>query len=116
MILPDPEKWMIEEVHRRTGLPLPDCRTVLDSASLADYHAIFRPDRYHREDPAEADPTMATVLLRAALEAEREAGPNTPGSWGWCHVFWGLKQAILRDKYGVEWRTPVEMNPGTISD
>lgn len=27
------------------------------------------------------------------------------------HVFWGCKKNILKEKYNIDWRTPVELNP-----
>jgi hypothetical protein len=35
---------------------------------------------------------------------------------GYCHEFWAAKKRILRRKYGIEWRSPAEMNPGTMFD
>jgi hypothetical protein len=31
---------------------------------------------------------------------------------GFCHLHWSTKQKILRDKFGVEWFKPSEMNNG----
>lgn len=28
-----------------------------------------------------------------------------------CHRMWRKKKEILHDKYGIEWKTPAEMNP-----
>lgn len=30
---------------------------------------------------------------------------------GFCFIYWDTKQKILREKYGIIWRTPAEMNP-----
>ena len=35
---------------------------------------------------------------------------------GYCHEFWSVKERILRDEYGIEWKTPAERYPGMIFD
>lgn len=31
--------------------------------------------------------------------------------FGFCHKFWNTKKCILKKEYGIEWKTPAEMNP-----
>ena len=33
-----------------------------------------------------------------------------------CHEYWKIKQRVLLEDYGIRWRTPAEMNPGTMFD
>lgn len=35
---------------------------------------------------------------------------------GYCHLFWEKKRKILKDRYGIEWRSPSELNPETDFD
>lgn len=35
---------------------------------------------------------------------------------GYCHSFWSLKKQILRDEYGIDWKTPSERYPTIIFD
>ena len=35
---------------------------------------------------------------------------------GRCHRFWAVKKQILRDEYGVDWKTPSEEYPTIIFD
>ena len=30
---------------------------------------------------------------------------------GYCHIFWGYKKSILKESFGIDWRSPGEMNP-----
>jgi len=30
---------------------------------------------------------------------------------GYCHVFWPAKKKVLREKYGIDWKSPAELNP-----
>lgn len=38
------------------------------------------------------------------------------GRLGYCHVYWETKQSILKKKYGIDWRTPSELNPKVMFD
>jgi len=35
---------------------------------------------------------------------------------GSCYSFWDEKQKILKQKYGIKWRTPAELNPFNLFD
>lgn len=35
---------------------------------------------------------------------------------GSCHLYWETKQRILKEEYGIEWKTPAEMNPNVAYD
>lgn len=112
-----PPMWMVAELRRRTGRPLLECRRMLESASLAEYKRIGSEYSHHyRVDPTEDDPQLATVLLRATLEVDAEMAGEDRNMMGFCNLFWRTKQRILRERYGVEWRTPVELNPQIIFD
>jgi hypothetical protein len=90
---------------------------MLESATLAEYKRIGGDYGCHyRVDPAEDDPRLATVLLRATLEVEVELAGEDRTQMGFCHLFWHTKQRILWERYGVDWRTPVELNPLIIFD
>ncbi len=116
-MLDKPPTWMVAELRRRTGLPLLECRRMLVSATLAEYKQISGEyDHHYRVDPAEDDPQLATVLLRATLEVDSELAGQDRNVMGFCHLLWPTKQPILRERYGVEWRTPVEMNPEVLFD
>jgi hypothetical protein len=106
-----PPVWMVAELHRRTGLPLHECRRLLDSATLAEYKRVSGDsgDQYP-VDPAEHDPTLATVLLRATLEVDAELAGEGRTEMGFCHRFWRCKQRVLRERYGVEWSRPDQLS------
>ena len=83
---------------------------MLEAATLAEYQRIAGEYGHHyRVDPAENDPTLATVLLRTFLEVEVELAGQDRGM-GFCHLFWRTKKRVLREKYGVEWQSPQELN------
>ena len=71
-------------------------------------------------DPIEDDPKHAQIFEEVVREIKasmrREGLPDEPAFLGWCHMYWGYKKQILRDKYGIDWKSPAELNPGTIYD
>lgn len=70
-----------------------------------------------RRDPVEKDPRYADVFARidAEVDAQLRDHPRR-GSEGFCHVVWQTKKRLLQDKYGIDWRSPDEMNPQVIFD
>lgn len=76
-------------------------------------------------DSIEDDP-RAQPLLRAAEQEAKENlkdhpwNPENPkyraGQLGFTHVYWKEKKRILREKYGISWWTPAQLNPGTAYD
>jgi hypothetical protein len=61
-------------------------------------------------NPTEDDPRLADLIRKAKLEAE-ESTRAFAGRLGYCHMLWINQKRILRDKYGIDWKTPAEMNP-----
>ena len=70
-----------------------------------------------KRDPQESDRRLRRFIAAADAEAEVETA-NSPirDQMGFCFEFWAVKQRILREKYGIEWKTPAEMNPNSIFD
>jgi hypothetical protein len=73
-----------------------------------------------KRDPIEDDPKVKPVIAAAEREADQELAEVTkgwnPGQLGYCHLRWSVKKRILREGYGIEWRTPAEMNPNVAFD
>ncbi len=68
-------------------------------------------------DPQERDPKKRKLIKAAETEAEYSMEQDgTIRLDGACHILWGRQQAILREKYGIRWRTPAEMNPEVMFD
>lgn len=66
-------------------------------------------DNRIKTDPIE----LTDKYLKIELEVERlirkEIGEG--GYMGFCHKYWWTKKNLLKEKYGIEWKNPVDMNP-----
>ena len=75
------------------------------------------PEDRLRHDPIEDNARVRPTLDQAGREAEQElAARGIKPQFGYCHAYWHTKQRILKEKYGVDWRTPAEMNPDVAFD
>ena len=68
-----------------------------------------------RVDPQENDPKNKEIFESVEAELEKKFH-NVVRNLGFCHFYWGEKKAILRKKHGIDWKSPAEMNPGTLFD
>jgi len=68
-------------------------------------------------DPIEKDPKYRNIFRKIDAEVD-EALKDDPskGKLGYCHIFWDTKQEMLKEKYGISWKTPTEMNPEILFD
>lgn len=68
-------------------------------------------------DPVEDDPLYAEVFKRIDAEVkESMAADPRRGRRGSVHIYWDTKQRLLKQKYGIDWRSPGELNPHVIFD
>ena len=67
-----------------------------------------------KEDPIE----YSDEYLKIELELERlirdEIGDG--GYFGFCHEYWCTKKKILKNRFGIEWNSPVDLNPMLMFD
>jgi len=68
-------------------------------------------------DPVEDDPRYAEIFRKIDAEVQESlAGHHAKGSMGFVHIIWATKKRVLKQKYGIEWRSPAELNPQVIFD
>lgn len=67
-----------------------------------------------KKDPVEWTARWEEVIDEADRMAEEKL-KDYPRGMGFCHGYWHERQKALR-KFGVVWRCPTEMNPGTMFD
>ena len=66
---------------------------------------------------SDGNKSLEETIDAADTEAEMEwAGHPARHELGFCHLFWHTKKRILKEKYGVDWKTPAEENPGVMYD
>lgn len=41
---------------------------------------------------------------------DEELGYDVP-YMGFCHTYWYRKKQILKEEYGIDWKSPADMNP-----
>ena len=61
-------------------------------------------------DPQESDPKLRAAFAAADATAERRVG-NVKRDDKFIFRFWSAKKQILRQQFGIDWRTPAELNP-----
>ena len=70
-----------------------------------------------RKDPQEYDAEKKKLIEAAETEAgftmKQDGTINLEGS---CHILWERQQKILKETYGIKWRSPAEMNPEIMFD
>ena len=68
-------------------------------------------------DPIEDDLKIRAIIEQVDKEVEKllEHDPSAH-SYGGCHVIWSFKKQILKERYGIEWRDPSELNPDILFD
>ena len=66
------------------------------------------------------DPVEYTEAYENAIDAVEEEVNRRMGdqeyAMGMCFEIWSTKKEILAEKYGIEWRTPSQMNPRVMFD
>lgn len=68
-------------------------------------------------DPIEDDPRYLAVIasidaeVQALVAAERKAHPEV--KVGWAHSEWAHKKRLLKERHGLDWKTPLEMDPAS---
>jgi hypothetical protein len=68
-----------------------------------------------KHDRQESDPKLRRIIKKAEREA-KEALSDYPPCIGFSTVLWEKQQQILKQKYGINWKTPYEMNPDVCFD
>ncbi len=90
----------------KCGLQISTCGCYLTTEKFVELH-----------DPREDDPVWGPLIKQAEEEADRELiNHKQRGGRGYCFVYWEKMRWILWKRYGIEWKSPAEMNPGTFYD
>lgn len=65
-------------------------------------------------DPIEDTPEY--LAIKDELEEKIIARGGKRSGLGFCHLYWMEKKRILKEEYGIDWRSPAELNPSACFD
>lgn len=86
-----------------------DIRRLVTDKKLMEI--VGRPDKgYLKRDPVEYTREWAEAAYDVEDILDRRFA-NIPRHMGFCFRYWPAKQELLLKKYGINWRTPSQMNP-----
>lgn len=88
-------------------------RNILSNKFTGDYYAT---NEYGDVaiDPVEYSPKYLAIKNDLDLDlAQVRSGKQYPGK---CHIIWGQKKKILKEKYGIDWKSIQELNPWVLYD
>lgn len=68
-----------------------------------------------RTDPVEYSWEWEKIYYDVEAELDRRLA-NVPRQMGFCFQFWAMKRELLMEKYGIDWRSPSQMNPRVMFD
>lgn len=68
-----------------------------------------------RTDPVEYSREWEKIYYDVEDELDRRLA-NVPRQMGFCFQYWAMKRELLMEKYGIDWRSPSQMNPRVMFD
>lgn len=68
-----------------------------------------------RTDPVEYSWEWEKIYYDVEAELDRRLA-NVPRQMGFCFQYWAMKRELLMEKYGIDWRSPSQMNPRVMYD
>lgn len=68
-----------------------------------------------RKDPMEYTYKWENIYYDVEAKLE-ERFANAPRQMGFCFLYWNAKSELLAEEYGIEWRSPAQMNPHVMFD
>lgn len=90
------------------------------AADRGDFDSIVQKGYDGRVPLSKCDPIEWTEFWEDVIDAVNEYVYKNlecrSRGMGFCHVYWKELGDVMREKFGVEWRSPVVMNPGTHFD
>lgn len=107
-------------VHKATGLTVFRAKQfILYNPKLCARIIKAKSNSLGLYDPIEDEPSLLVQISEAKAEAEKtvdrmkaEIGlDKSPCHFSWCYTYWCETKRILRDRFGIEWFSPAEMNP-----
>ncbi len=68
-------------------------------------------------DPIEETPEYQKIEKELEKLIEQRLGDRYhQRPFGFCHIYWDVKKEILKEEFGIDWKSPDELNPNIIFD
>jgi hypothetical protein len=121
-------------LHKSTQQSIKDCKLLIDE--MPEYLREIYVSYYEKNprswffDPIELDPKYQELIkgidcevegyvaeeTKNRLDRQKEANLEFMGLRGMCHFEWRKKKELLKEKHGISWKSPREMNPHVVFD
>ena len=69
---------------------------------------------FERRDPVEYSDRYLEIEPELERLIREETGEG--GYFGYCHTYWRCKKQILKERYGIDWKSPSDRYPGVMFD
>lgn len=69
-----------------------------------------------KSDSQEDDPAKAEIFRQVQVEVEAWMKANNIQGLGRAHRFWGEQKRILKERHGIDWRSPSDLSPFSYMD
>ena len=92
-----------------------DCKKLLEGGELFSKER----ERFFETGEGRGDDSEYTdryLLYEREMEILVRAEAGVGGYLGYCHLYWICKEKVLREIFGIEWRSPAVRYPGVIFD
>lgn len=77
---------------------------------------ILNPQIGHlRQDPVEFTYRWEDIYYKVEKRLD-ERFANAPRQMGFCFLYWNAKRELLKKEYGIDWKSPSQMNPRVMFD
>lgn len=100
-------EWIEESVQKWADYI--DTEKVSNQSWMKTYNSLLK------FDPIERTEKWEELYETIEAEIDTEIEPDMPRGMGFCYCYWSVKSMVLK-KYGIEWQSPAEMNPGVLFD
>ena len=69
-----------------------------------------------KRDPIEETKCFKEISSEVEDKLKEILKDINPYRIGYCHIYWKAKKELLKNEYGIDWKSPSEMNPRTRFD
>jgi len=69
-----------------------------------------------KSDSQEDDPAKAEIFQQVQVEVEAWMKAKGIQGIGSVHAYWGEQKRILKERHGIDWRSPSDLSPFVIID